>query len=222
MPNPFIRGCRIRVAQAKHTNKWLSFTCKWHYHLEERKLEMPITAATATSTTNKWTSKSKTCKPTTTTKKIPHIPNECRSIRISSNWFAWEIRFITNVQKFSDSKCKLPDIRRVMENRRIKNKSRNENNIDFLRPEKSEIRSNFDVIQIQKSRTVRFFAIAIFWVCVCVCAESVSFRKMMPKECTLIMQFMQEMCAFYLPLLPSFLLYFCKRCSPFEHSEILY
>lgn len=35
MPNPFIRGCRIRVIQAKHTNKWLSFTCKWHYHLEE-------------------------------------------------------------------------------------------------------------------------------------------------------------------------------------------
>lgn len=104
-----------------------------------RKLEMTITAA---ATTNKQTYKNpkvkRANKPQRQKALIPHTPNEwmneCRAIIISSNWFAWEIRFITNVQKCSDSKCKLPDIPSVMEeNRRIKNKPER-NRIDCQRP----------------------------------------------------------------------------------------
>lgn len=108
---------------------------------------------------------------------IPHSKwmNECQAIIISSNWFAWKIRFITNVQKFSDSKCKLPDIRCVMEeNRRIKNKpERKPNWLSTANDLKSDpISMWFKCKRVETSSLCN---------CVFFRVLNVSFRKTMPK-----------------------------------------
>lgn len=130
--------------------------------------------------------------------------NECRAIIISSNWFAWEIRFITNVQKCSDSKCKLPDIPSVMEeNRRIKNKPER-NRIDCQRP------AIWNPIQLRcDSNIYKRVVGASSFLCL------MSFRKTMPK-CALMMQFMQEMWVrvYFLP----FHIFFCS--SSFHTSSL--